>query len=160
MLSIREAREVADVHHPANFPELRSYPVISAVAAAVLALHAFQSVLAQPVQAIPSRSPALPQARSAPIPPVSHWSTLYIKVRHPAAPCGPAVAPSLLPEDHDRPPSKDRSSQTWSPGTAFSTEPHPMTSLSERWSARIRPWREVVTGVRSPAARRVSRVSQ
>src|SRR6218665_1620470 len=107
---------------------------MSAVPAAVRRSQAFHVVRAHWVQAISVRSPALPQARIAPTPFVPQSSTLYIWVRQPVAEAGIFVAPSLLPESQERPPSKDRSIQTSSPGLPLLMDAHAIASLSLKCS--------------------------
>src|SRR4051794_30250689 len=98
-LSMTACSALAEFHQPvvSNRPVPRLYDCISAVAAAVGRLPAFQVVRAQAVQAISVRSPALPQARRAPTPRLAQSSTLYIVVRQPVWPEGTVVSPSLLP---------------------------------------------------------------
>src|ERR1700712_5061166 len=112
LLSMIEVSAFARVHQPlvSNRPVPRSKRIISAVAAAVRRSHAFQLLRAQAVHVTSARSPALPQARTAPTPVLFQSSTLYCPVRHPVDPAGTVVSPSLLPSDQLRPPSHERSS--------------------------------------------------
>lgn len=137
---MRAVRALAEFHQPvvSNRPVELLYDCISAVAAAVGRLYAFQVVRAHAVQAISGRSPALPQARRAPTPRLPQSSTLYIRVRQPLCPEGTVVSPSLLPELQVRPPSKERSSQTSSVGLPLLIEAQPMASVSSKCRVRVR----------------------
>src|SRR5690242_1541762 len=139
-LSMIAVRAFALFHQPVveNSPVPLLYSAINAVAAAVRRLPAFQVVRAHGVQATSGRSPALPQARSAPTPAAFQSSLLYMSVRQPRLPAGIVVSPSLLPDAHVRPPSNERSSQTSSPGLPLSIAAQPMASVSSRCRAMRR----------------------
>jgi hypothetical protein len=137
---------------------LRSHSIISAVEAAVRRSQAFQLLRAQAVHTISGRSPALPQARSAPTPRAPQSSTLYCKVRQPVPPAGTAALP--IRPSQVFPPSKERSSHTSSPPWPPSTVPQAMASVSLTCNRNVRPKRPTLTGARSEGARPGSRASQ
>src|SRR3954447_11021948 len=132
MLLMIAVSALAPVHQPlvSKRPVLRSKRIISAVDAAVRRSQAFHVLRVHPVQTISGRSPAFPQARSAPTPLLPQSSTLNWPVRRPVAPEGIVASPALEPAAEVRPPSKERSSQTSSPGEPFSTDPHAIASVS------------------------------
>src|SRR5689334_23144153 len=162
MLSMIAVRAFALFHQPvvAKRPVLELYRAMSAVAAAVRRLPAFQVVRAHGVHAMSGRSPALPQARSAPTPLALQSSLLYMSVRQPRWPAGIVVSPSLLPVAQVRPPSKERSSQTSSAGPPLSIDAQPMASVSSRCRAMRRAKIAVLTGERSVGDSAGSRPSQ
>ncbi|HEY3502263.1 MAG TPA: hypothetical protein VGN37_05655 [Actinocatenispora sp.] len=72
-----------------------------------------------------------------------------MRVRQPREPSGTVVSPSFDPDDQVRPPWKDRSSHTSSPGFPLSMLAHIMSSAC---STMVRDQTVAVTGVRSLAA--------
>ncbi|OAP27013.1 hypothetical protein [Amycolatopsis rubida] len=112
------------------------------------------------MQAIRPVSTALPHARRAPTPRLFQSSLLSIRVRQPPTPDGAVVSPSRAPPSQVAPPSKDRSSHTWSPGREWSTTAQPIGSPSAKWSWRIRSSSAVVTAIRSLDAWSAARSSQ